>query len=579
MPSVELAAGLLRVRYPGGYAVQPVPGRSQQAGTNGARSSSGVGEEGPADAVSAALIEAFAAQGLDPVERFELVPASPADPSRREGLRPVRPGEGARKPGKVRIDLELPEDHDAVVLLEQDGFFSWRLPTGRDKASRASQAGRAAQAASHPRAETPQAAAGHTEVPGSRVVRFEIEVQPVASTRQGARTVVGRVRAHVLTFAAGLGPGAVMSFLERSTHPGLVLVSGQDVRSWQRVDNLAEVVTLPGDRPAKILLLVHGTFSNTVGSFGMLTATAEGQRLLKSAAGSYDAVIGFDHRTLSRDPLENAIDLQARLDPGHLAFTPTIDIISYSRGALVARSLIEYLLPSSTTSLDIGRVVFVAGTNAGTKLADPDNWDDFLDLYTNVAAAAARSVERLAGRSPADEIFRGLVTGIGPFVRFLVLVSAKHRLLPGLAAMEPDGPFITAINRTQPGQPVAGTPWYVVSSDFEVDVADDLPKPTVLPAADLQAGLPAEPQAGLPAELLADLPRELALRLADGLADRLMGTANDLVVDTPSMRSVDLPSGGGFIKETLSFGTNPVVHHLNYFTQPRVCDALRNWLT
>ncbi|MDQ1483450.1 MAG: hypothetical protein QOF35_1526, partial [Actinomycetota bacterium] len=71
----------------------------------------------------------------------------------------------------------------------------------------------------------------------------------------------------------------------------------------------------------------------------------------------------------------------------------------------------------------------------------------------------------------------------------------------------------------------------------------------------------------------------LALKLADDLADRLMGTKNDLVVDTASMASVDLPSGGGFIQEDFSFGTNDVVHHLNYFIQPEACDALRTWLT
>jgi hypothetical protein len=50
------------------------------------------------------------------------------------------------------------------------------------------------------------------------------------------------------------------------------------------------------------------------------------------------------------------------------------------------------------------------------------------------------------------------------------------------------------------------------------------------------------------------------------------------VVDTASLSAVDLPSGGGFIKESLALGTNGAVYHLNYFIQPRVCDALRKWL-
>jgi hypothetical protein len=364
--------------------------------------------------------------------------------------------------------------------------------------------------------------------------------------------LTGRVTAYVLRFAARFVPGAVLAFLERHTHRGLVLVTGNDLSTWKRVDNLREV-PLPENRPAKILLLVHGTFSDTMGSFGMLSSTVEGQQLLKSAAGSYDAVIGFDHRTLSRDPLENAIDLQARLDARHLGFTPTVDIICYSRGALVARSLIEYLLPSSTLPLDVGTVVFVGGTNAGTKLADPRNWENLLNLYSNLAMVTSRSVERLNGKNTADRILEGLIGGLVPLVKYLSVVPVAGRLVPGLSAMDPDGPFITGINRTQPGQPAAGTPWYVVSSDFEIGLVDSTPD--------------------------RDPSEEVALRLADGLADTLMGTTNDLVVDTASMESVDLPSGGGFIKDRLSLGTNPVVHHLNYFIQPKVCAALRSWLS
>jgi hypothetical protein len=165
----------------------------------------------------------------------------------------------------------------------------------------------------------------------------------------------------------------------------------------------------------------------------------------------------------------------------------------------------------------------------------------------------ARSVERLTGTSTAEKILRGLVSGIGPLVKYLSVVPVASRLIPGLTAMDPDGPFITGINATQQGQPAAGTPWYVVSSDFEIGLVDDTPG--------------------------RDPAEEAALRLADALADTLMGATNDLVVETASMESVDLPSGGGFVKDTLRLGTNPVVHHLNYFIQPDVCAALRSWLS
>jgi hypothetical protein len=138
-------------------------------------------------------------------------------------------------------------------------------------------------------------------------------------------------------------------------------------------------------------------------------------------------------------------------------------------------------------------------------------------------------------------------------VKYLASVAAQDWHIPGLAAMEPDGPFIKGINATQPGQPAAGTPWYVVSSDFEPKLFDDRHEPP-------------------------ELPRELVAKLADGLVDNLMGTSNDLVVNTASMTAVDLPAGGGFIKDSLAFGTNGVVHHLNYFVQPQVCHCLARWL-
>jgi hypothetical protein len=205
--------------------------------------------------------------------------------------------------------LDLPEGQDAAVLLEQNGFFSWHLPVDRDPAP-------------------------------NRVIHFELDVQPVAfaqppeAPRIGSSphmafgpfgdVVVGGIKASVLTFTSVSASGVLISLLERSVHPGLVLMTGNDVESWKTVDNLRKVPLLPADRPAKILLFVHGTFSSTVGAFGMLSSTPEGRKFLEAADRSYDAVIGFDHRTLSRDPLQNATDLQTRLMAKQLAFPPTL---------------------------------------------------------------------------------------------------------------------------------------------------------------------------------------------------------------------------------------------------------------
>lgn len=533
MPSRQWTSGALTVTYPDSYSVgtattttgsPPSPGRRRRSPTAGRTAA---GQEN----VTGALLDALADQDLELVEPVELVPPRPA-PGRRAPSRAAT----------VSLDLDVAPEESAVILLEQDGFYSWQLPTDNG---------------------TPTVRARRGRGPARRQVHFELDVrasEPATAAPAPSRTVrgplgdfvVGRAKAYVLKFVAGLVPGQLMGFLERHVTPGLVIMQGKDVSKWSRVSTLGDV-KLPQDRPARILLFVHGTFSSTVGSYGALTSTDHGRAFLDAAGTAYDAILGFDHPTLSKDPLENATELLARLEKNALKAPPTIDIVCYSRGGLVARSLVEYLLPSSPWRATVQRMIFVGATNAGTRLAEPANWNTFVDLYTNLVAASARAIGLLTGSAPAAEIVRGVVKSVGAFVKYLVAAAVTDRKVPGLAAMEPDGKFVKMLNEVQPGQPGAGTPWYAVSSDFE---------PKLFAHG---AGTP-------------ELPRRLLDALADGLVDQLMGVQNDLVVHTSSMAAIDLGSGGGFVKETLDFGANGVVYHLNYFIQPQVTTALAAWL-
>src|SRR5262245_14167360 len=371
MPTVELARGSLRVTCPSSYdVVQPRP----EPSIGGRRRRPSPGVAAPGDAVSAALIDAFAEQRLQLVEPVDLVPVAPP-PGRRGGA-------GSRA-GMVAIDLDVDADEDAVVLLEADGFYSWQLPTGRTDATARSPRRRGAAGAS------------------VRSIHFEIDVRaqpPVRPARRAGAVrgpfgdfVIGRVRAYVLRFAAKVIAGAAMALLDRGSEMPLVEITSTDVKKWRRIGGLSEV-GLPASRSARVLLFVHGTFSSTAGSFGALGATAAGQAFLDAALDHYDAVIGYDHPTMSVDPLENARDLLRRLATAKLTAPPVIDILCFSRGGLVARSLLEHLLPTSDWRATSGRVVFVAATNAGTRLAEPENWHTFIDLYTNLVAATARAV-------------------------------------------------------------------------------------------------------------------------------------------------------------------------------------------
>ena len=71
----------------------------------------------------------------------------------------------------------------------------------------------------------------------------------------------------------------------------------------------------------------------------ILQCNPEGGQLLDAAQQHYDQVLAFDHYTLSRGPILNALDL-ARL------FAPSkaeIDIVCHSRGGLLTRWFFEVM--------------------------------------------------------------------------------------------------------------------------------------------------------------------------------------------------------------------------------------------
>jgi hypothetical protein len=121
----------------------------------------------------------------------------------------------------------------------------------------------------------------------------------------------GGVRAFVFKFAARVAVGQAMKFLERKVRRGLVLMEGTDPAAWNLLGSVP--LALLTNRPARVLLFVHGTFSSTVGAYAALTATPWGREFLAAAHTNYDAVLGFDHATLSEDPLENATELLTAL--------------------------------------------------------------------------------------------------------------------------------------------------------------------------------------------------------------------------------------------------------------------------
>ena len=254
--------------------------------------------------------------------------------------------------------------------------------------------------------------------------------------------------------------------LERHVQPSLVRIGGSSITSWRNVDSLAGM-GLDGNPAPRVLLFVHGTFSSTRGGFGALTAAPWGCAFLDAAVEQYDAVIGYDHRTLSEDPKKNAEAMLAALRTVDWKGTPQFDIITHSRGGLVFRSLTEQLLPSSGFKATFKNAVFAGVPNAGTELARRKNWNDLINLYTNGAAMLFRLIGGLApAAAPIAAGFAEGITILGSLVKYLA-EAATSDVVPGLEAQVPDGRFVKELNRGNAGRPTPATTFYTwIGSTF-----------------------------------------------------------------------------------------------------------------
>lgn len=278
-------------------------------------------------------------------------------------------------------------------------------------------------------------------------------------------------------------------------------------------------------RHGPVLLLLHGIFSSVEGMLAGLPRSA-----MQSWHDRYQGrVLAFNHLTVSRSPEENARDLLTAIERELPGVTLTVDILSHSRGGIVARTLAERaeeLLALSGSGCRVRSVYFVATPNSGSPLGDAEHLVDMIDLFTNCLTAfpdgpAAYSIE----------VLLGLV---------MLVANAGVRGLPGIAALGTCGSYVTdTLNR-----------------------ASHQPSPALYSAAAADFA----PQPGRDNGWLID-------RFGDPLMDRVFAAdgrpvANDLVVP---QRSVFAANGHPSfpIASPLVFGTADGVWHSAFFAEPR----------
>jgi hypothetical protein len=306
-----------------------------------------------------------------------------------------------------------------------------------------------------------------------------------------------------------------------------------------------------GDVPARpipqgrILLLVHGTFSNVEDVIAETSAQTFGEAFLRRCVGRYDQVLAFNHPTLSVSALLNASEL-ARSLRGSKA---RVDILCHSRGGLVARWFREAFEVGQRPP---GRTIFVGSPLAGTGLAAPAKLKRSLDLLTNYAATLQQVGEQTSVFSPlAAPLTRAvsvLVSLVGSVFRVAASgpLDAGISLVPGLTSQARQGANAELLSLR------AGTDHDTYASLLEsyAFVTSNF-----------------EPED--PGWKFWRYFRDVKERVRDAVFDPIFEGENDLVVDTGSMTDLADPGATALVSVSniKSFGTNSTVHHNNYFRQ------------
>jgi pimeloyl-ACP methyl ester carboxylesterase len=285
----------------------------------------------------------------------------------------------------------------------------------------------------------------------------------------------------------------------------------------------------------KVLLLVHGTFSKSDMFIDELTSITTGKQLLARLAKEYEAILAFDHPTLSVSPWINALDLEAEL----ARVTGPIDVVCHSRGGLV----IAWWLRNALRQ--VGSVVFVGTPLEGTSLASPSSLRSALQGLANVFKGLEMAGALASTIVPFISVLTGLSKILGGALQLgasTPVADAAIAIVPGLVGQSRAGNNAELIRLTR-------APWitrpkvHAIVSNFEPSESD---------AQWWQVW-----------KLLRN-PRE---RVLNWSADAIFNDKNDLVVDTQSMTML---CGTAIAKGGIcDFGDSPTVHHCNYFRQDK----------
>jgi pimeloyl-ACP methyl ester carboxylesterase/tetratricopeptide (TPR) repeat protein len=454
----------------------------------------------------------------------------------RAAVSPVHPSIGRLKTsvtvttqrgaGDSNVEVKADLDKDFVVLDIAGGPSLWLHPETAQELLQSQHDPLLARG----RATT----TGEVVVPARLRWRLEEAAPAAGATRGSFLGDVGLQAFHIVTGiaedkAADFAAEKIVEIVDSQVVPGVYQLQPDKLGPLKDPDDIAG-----GD--AASLVLIHGTFSSTSGTFAKLWSEHPQlvARLFKQFS---NRVYALDHATLGASPIANAITL-AKAAPQNARLC----LLTHSRGGLVAEVLARVCANPQLTDLDrfdgdpkgagelrdlakivsdkrisIERVVRVACPARGTLLASKR-----LDAYVSVLKWALD----LAQIPVAPQL-----------VEFLGKIAQRRAdpdEVPGLAAQIPNSPLVQWLHTAK--QPIKGD-LRVVAGDLQGDSVVSWVKTL--------------------------------------LSDAFFWTDNDLVVQTSSMY-------GGSPREnssTFVLDQGGRVSHFNYFSNTQTASAIVNAVT
>lgn len=284
----------------------------------------------------------------------------------------------------------------------------------------------------------------------------------------------------------------------------------------------------------KILLFVHGTFSNNDSVIAEINLTPEGRKFLADVERNYNQVLAFDHFTVSRSPILNALDLARKFATSDAE----VDIVCHSRGGLVTRWFFEEMDRKPGRKR---RAVLVGSPIGGTSLAAPDKLRGALNLLTNIGTAVGTGVSLIPFLAAAGALMK-LVFSVAGAMTKVPLIDAGVAMIPGLSAQSRilNNNELNALSWPPRELPA----YFAVTSSFQ--------------PADIGWKF---------WNLFCDWTHAAA-----AAEDRIFQAANDLVVDTDSMTQTIQ------VQDKLPFEAADHIYHTIYFRQPKTITFLRRSL-